>query len=97
MRKYHGSNLGDYRISDDIEFSESMTPQDFYQTYGRAWDDGRNVALGDGDITYCVEIDGTFLLTGMNDGRIDCWQATIFADIEGYVWEAENYATDNDD
>jgi hypothetical protein len=95
MRKYHKTNLGDYRISDDIEFSESMTPREFNATYGQAWDDGRYVGFGTSEMQYVTEIDGRFVITGLNDGRVDCWAATIFVDIEGYVWEADSHEEDD--
>jgi hypothetical protein len=93
MRKYHGSNLGLMLSSfEDVSFQESMTAAEFEAVYGQAWDDGRSVALGDSDMEYCDEVGGVFVITGMNDGRVDVWTATRFIDIEGFVWEADNYA-----
>lgn len=92
MRKYHKSNLGKMLSSfEDIDFSRSMTAEEFTDTYGQEWDEGRSVALGDSDMEYCEEIDGVFIVTGLNDGRVDIWTATRFIDIEGYVWESEKY------
>jgi hypothetical protein len=96
MRKYHESNMGNMlSSSEDISFSESMTTQEFEAAYGQAWDDGRSVALGDSDMEYCDEVGGVFVITGMNDGRVDVWTATRFIDIEGYVWESDSFTEED--
>lgn len=85
MRKYHKSNWGDCIVTDDIVFSESMTQEEFARLYNFEWNDGRIVSMGDSEMEYVVEVKGRFVITGLN---VDVWDATIFEDIEGFVWES---------